>query len=901
MSQPVSNSWGTYIISHRRSLDAGHSTLNSTTSINLSIFRATQVEENTMPRRTSARLAKARGKRAKVDTEEIYDDIEHDADFELVESEKEEQQPPPQKRQRTVAKTTNGSVRKKQVRGKQGLLADLVNMPIDIFTELHEVSQIASHLLPGDIISLARSNKFFRNLLMHRSAIHIWHGTMRNVEGLPPCPPELSEPHYLSLLFSKTCSEEWTRCSLCGSVDLAAMQSKRLGLLESLPNELSKYSLMPLDPMPIVFMALLPYSESITPPKRRSAGAYVLREDFQRLVDEYEEKKRFEDKSALNEWMEHREEMVHKRQAQAQVLAQFLSACELDREQELFNTKAARRSEIKRRLTEMGWTDEDMEFSWGSINQHAWNNLVSQPKPLTDRGWTSIRPKLIPLLQANREKRLNAEREARRRSRRARLSELILGIKSKNYPALEFKVQYPVAIRPKLIPLLQANREKRLNAEREARRRSRRARLSELILGIKSKNYPALEFKSKNYPALEFKVQYPVPSVSLPTINISHQPPFPDLVYILDWPIVNGLYETDSTVTEMEVNFEAHRAEIETLIADWASETQAHFIKMLRDGPDVQGDILRPTTIVSDDGPDPFINISTDALKRLLRADSLFYKTTTPSVLRHPLTYGSIFSGEGFVGSYMAPFWPMSSQMSLNLDHIRLYREAQEVAREILADMGRPDASYLEMKGVGPNFVCGRCHDTNSMTWEQFSTTFNRTNYMTPFKRDHRVAVFRSGAEITYNNVHNPALNTDRPMVKYFSVGDADDEADDWSSRPQVCKLCERIPAAREVCAFETTILRHLRDVHGITKPKADEHYAAKKIRSELVETIHYDSDESDLSHWGCGCEYDMMFDDGDFGYGYYDEDDDVDPGNVFDYDDDVPGYLSDEDEYDWW
>ncbi|KAF8600705.1 hypothetical protein BDV93DRAFT_396519, partial [Ceratobasidium sp. AG-I] len=85
-------------------------------------------------------------------------------------------------------------------RGKQGRLAGLMKMPIDIFTE------IALYLMPTDIIVLARSNRFFRNLLMHRSAIHIWHGVMRNVPRLPPCPPEMCEPQYLALIYSRTCS-----------------------------------------------------------------------------------------------------------------------------------------------------------------------------------------------------------------------------------------------------------------------------------------------------------------------------------------------------------------------------------------------------------------------------------------------------------------------------------------------------------------------------------------------------------------------------------------------------------------------------------------------------------------------------------------------------------------------
>ncbi|KDN34649.1 hypothetical protein RSAG8_12274, partial [Rhizoctonia solani AG-8 WAC10335] len=73
-------------------------------------------------------------------------------------------------------------------------------MPLDILVEL------AVYLLPIDIISLARLNKSIRSMLMHRSSIHVWHAARRNVEGLPDCPPDMSEPRFVSLIFSKTCS-----------------------------------------------------------------------------------------------------------------------------------------------------------------------------------------------------------------------------------------------------------------------------------------------------------------------------------------------------------------------------------------------------------------------------------------------------------------------------------------------------------------------------------------------------------------------------------------------------------------------------------------------------------------------------------------------------------------------
>lgn len=62
------------------------------------------------------------------------------------------------------------------------------------------------HLYPLDLILLVRTNKFFRQLFMRRSAIQVWRSAEGNVIGLPPCPKGLCEPQYAALVFTKTCS-----------------------------------------------------------------------------------------------------------------------------------------------------------------------------------------------------------------------------------------------------------------------------------------------------------------------------------------------------------------------------------------------------------------------------------------------------------------------------------------------------------------------------------------------------------------------------------------------------------------------------------------------------------------------------------------------------------------------
>ncbi|KAH7325417.1 hypothetical protein B0J17DRAFT_681281 [Rhizoctonia solani] len=59
-------------------------------------------------------------------------------------------------------------------------LGRLLDMPPEVFNE------ITTYLLPMDLLSLARSNKLFRNLFMSRTSRHLWKQALENVPDLPP-------------------------------------------------------------------------------------------------------------------------------------------------------------------------------------------------------------------------------------------------------------------------------------------------------------------------------------------------------------------------------------------------------------------------------------------------------------------------------------------------------------------------------------------------------------------------------------------------------------------------------------------------------------------------------------------------------------------------------------------
>jgi hypothetical protein len=60
-------------------------------------------------------------------------------------------------------------------------------------------------MLPTELLHLARTSKSFRAFLMARSSALLWRTARMNVDHLPGCPEDLSEPAYANLVFDSHC------------------------------------------------------------------------------------------------------------------------------------------------------------------------------------------------------------------------------------------------------------------------------------------------------------------------------------------------------------------------------------------------------------------------------------------------------------------------------------------------------------------------------------------------------------------------------------------------------------------------------------------------------------------------------------------------------------------------
>lgn len=62
-----------------------------------------------------------------------------------------------------------------------------------------------AYLEPLDLVALARTSKLFRDFLVSEKSVQFWNAARRNVDPLPERPEAMSEPAFISLLFSAHC------------------------------------------------------------------------------------------------------------------------------------------------------------------------------------------------------------------------------------------------------------------------------------------------------------------------------------------------------------------------------------------------------------------------------------------------------------------------------------------------------------------------------------------------------------------------------------------------------------------------------------------------------------------------------------------------------------------------
>ncbi|CAE6433663.1 unnamed protein product [Rhizoctonia solani] len=702
---------------------------------------------------------------------------------------------PPRKRKRKrIAQAP------KRTKNSKARLSRLLDMPPEVFNE------VAAHLSPADLLSLARSNKFFRKMLMSRTSQYLWKQALANDPEIPECPPELSEPQYVSLLFSKTCSS-------CGARVLRRMDPYLyVRLCNSCRDEqVVEVSLLN------DFSPMLPISDGsdrtvIT--ESPFGFGYTLRSEALKVNTAVKQAMENGD----TEWRDRRIDEMDERRARGEELEDYLDMIEDEREMELELLKVQRRDQIRARLLEEGWTEQSTRPS--PDNSVEWHKLVWQPKPLTDRIWNNLYPKLIPFLQSNRTYNDELDKKTRRKERVRKVQALVASVR--------------IALPP----------------------------LAHLV-----RKTPTTDHES----SASTSVSAPI----YPEVKVDQA--FPSTKELLAWPMIKNMIDDDISTEEVETRFSEIRGEFDRAVVEWRDRIEQDLVTVWNAGREDEiapestnknggkgkgkgkgkavvrttkagarktrtsagaagtlgshaAEVVLPEFIATYTKPDgtPTTNISdlSPNLQLLLRADTMFGPT------------------DGFVLNRMYPAIVPRAVPAMtggpdelnygdrwNAGRIKRDDDMSAVARKLLVRAGRPDATSLEMKALGINFRCGRCNRTLTDGWEDLVM-----HYSVEQRRNRQAQEkIRSepGRGFVYRTTHDLDSENPRPFAHLMTPQAAAEymiESSLQHSPMMTCIKCQEMGIEARYFhtfapGFESPIIEHLHNVHGVAVAQPGVHF----------------------------------------------------------------------------
>ncbi|KAF8838076.1 hypothetical protein BDN67DRAFT_1004531 [Paxillus ammoniavirescens] len=238
------------------------------------------------------------------------------------------------------------SSKRSKLRGKLEMMPD---MNLDI------LFHILGFLRPMDLLNLARTSKAFRRLLMHKSSAFAWKTARLQIEGLPECPQDLSEPQYANLVF-------WPHCHNCGKTAPAIYWRIRRSVLGG---EILEY------------------------PTQRKYSVFFDQDQLDKFLEKYNDVPEDE-----------RDEFLKVKRKQLDIVLEHASRCDewhrevtTERRLELQNVREEREESIFTRLRDLGYKDE-IRFVGKFEIRMLEDAFFRKSKPLTDKEWNRVFPRM---------------------------------------------------------------------------------------------------------------------------------------------------------------------------------------------------------------------------------------------------------------------------------------------------------------------------------------------------------------------------------------------------------------------------------------------------------------------------------------------------------------------------
>ncbi|KAG9019068.1 hypothetical protein FRB90_006811 [Tulasnella sp. 427] len=328
--------------------------------------------------------------------------------------------------------------------GRGGKLRDLMNMPVDIFTE------VCSYLDPYDLRRLAVTSKRLWDILMTKESQPIWKMALDAISELPQCPRDLNEPQYVCLLYSSECHTigcrgrgtkvDWYHrvrfCAACYGVALVnntTVTYSMFGVFDSDALESVK-SYFDSDPV-------MHFEDDYSWRRSRKDNRRFLLRTLRQAAAEYAALSTEEERDEYEDRLEKEHDYRVKK---GKAMRKWNSDQMAGKATDIAAGKQARSEIIKSKLLALGWDEKDLPMS-----NKEFKGIVFKNQKLTPKVWQNILPKLEPLLDACRTNRLAEEKIKRKSNREAAIREFA---RQTGLAAIDSASIEPTYLRTTLLP-----------------------------------------------------------------------------------------------------------------------------------------------------------------------------------------------------------------------------------------------------------------------------------------------------------------------------------------------------------------------------------------------------------------------------------------------------------------
>ncbi|KAI0781001.1 hypothetical protein BD413DRAFT_675505 [Trametes elegans] len=267
-------------------------------------------------------------------------------------------------------------------------LQKLLDMPSDILLEVFQ------HLEPRDLLRLSRCNKAFRDFLLNGSSMRaLWKATRRNVEGLPECPPYMSEYAYANLLFSNHCHEctSYTTASVTFCWGVRFCRTCRP--LKVVPEKTQETLLRDVAELTGVEQPVYTWGSEVFLPEVER-----FRAQWDALEGDAQARKELAERSAKD---------VTLRGKHTAAYLDWQIAKDRVRKGELNSLRSTRLAGIKDRLRQEGF---EADLRLVRDDELAQQPFAKKPTAITDRTWSNIRDDVVKFVEKKKGQDLRRKR-----------------------------------------------------------------------------------------------------------------------------------------------------------------------------------------------------------------------------------------------------------------------------------------------------------------------------------------------------------------------------------------------------------------------------------------------------------------------------------------------------------